>query len=124
MPPLCWCLLRVVDAVPLRGFRLLLPSTGWVNVTYPALGEAGFGGIGHSFFYQEAAEVIACLSFGQFILPYRKDCRPWDRIYYAVSLVPDLIKISGGIALLRGNVEEIRGKLGLEYRLRDRSGEF
>lgn len=122
--PICWSLPDIARVVPLPDFKLLMPDRGWIKLAYPALGEPGCDGVGHGFFFEGKSKVIACFTFGQYILPYATDCRAWDRIYFAVNLAPDLIKISGGVALLRGRADDIYERLGLGYGPRDRSGEF
>ena len=116
---LCWSLMRTSSEIPLPGFVLLTPAHGWAEVAYPALGYAGKEGVGHGFFWRDDLNVVACLTFGQFIEPLEESTRPGEKVAVAQGLAPELVMIFGNLAMLRGDKEEIAQELGLNYRSRD-----
>lgn len=116
--PLCWSLIEVVKAAPLPDFCLLTPARGYVEVAFPALGYLGYEGVGHSFLINESLDLIVCLTFGQFALPLEEPQHPWEKVNYVRQLAPELVVVSGELAMLRGDKTEITERLGLSYRLR------
>lgn len=116
--PLCWSLGRIAREIPLPNFTLITPATGWIDVTYPSLGFGGKEGVSHGFMLDKRCGLVVCLSFGQFVLPLQENHISGGRINFVKHMAPDLVVVSGEVAMLRGNTEQIAKRLGLHYRER------
>lgn len=77
----------------------------------------------HTFGYNEDGRIL-CVTFGQFYNS-RKNLRAGERVAYFQKLAPDLVHVypDQGIAVLLGQKDEIKEKLGLDYIL-ESNGQF
>ncbi len=113
--PICWSLQRVSGAFPIKGFRYISPRRGRATVGESLYGEYASFSTSHGFLLNETTGMIACPTFGQFVLPYLKMTRG-SRVAYVEAMAPSLVlRGENGLALLRGQRDEVCNLIGLEY---------
>lgn len=75
----------------------------------------GYGEINHSFFIDSCGNILD-ISFGQ-LLWQDLALNAGERIWAVMDLVPEMVQVKNGIAVLIGSRRDILVDLGIEYRV-------
>ncbi len=120
--PLCTAI-SDIDATTLpEGFHLIPAGIGYARVNSYFLSPGFDNRTAHGFFFHPEQKTVLCLTFGQFVLPF-ETMTPGGRIEYLRRRFPHLVTVGmldidkgekSGLAILRGDIEEIRD-IGIEY---------